>query len=334
MITMEILIIKLGAKGDIVRTLPIALALKKKYPDSKISWLTKESNKEFVKNSPHVDSVFVLPYEEDKPFDLLYNFDIDEEATLLANKIQADKKYGFFSQDGFAAAFNMGAEYYLNTLFDDETKKTNKKTYQEMMFMAAELPYNKEFHPITLKEKDREYAEEFVRKNNLKTENLIGIHVGSSPRWPSKFWPIEKIQEFVLKSREKGYEVLLFAGPDDIDKRKKIVSDLQKNQVKVYLNNPGNTDIEFAALVNLCEFLVCGDTFALHVSLALSKKTIALFFCTSPDEVEGYGTLKKIVSPLLYNFFPEKQDAYSEELVNSISAEEVLKAIKSFDKNG
>ncbi len=330
---MEILIIKLGAKGDIVRTLPIALALKKKYPDAKISWLTKSSNREFVENSPCVDSVFVLPYNDNKKFDVLYNFDIDEEATLLANKIQAGKKYGFYFEGGFAAAFNLGAEYYLNTLFDDETKKTNKKTYQEMMFMAAELPYNKEFHPIILKEKDKKYASEFIKRNSLKTEKLVGIHIGSSPRWPSKFWPVEKIKEFVLKSKENGYEILLFAGPDDIDKQKKIVYDLE-NQFKVYSNDPKNTDMEFASLVELCDFMVCGDSMALHVSLALQKPTIALFFCTSPNEVEGYGFLKKIISTKLYDFFPEKQDTYSEELVNSISAEEVLKAIKTFDKNG
>ncbi|OGJ15878.1 hypothetical protein A3K73_01800 [Candidatus Pacearchaeota archaeon RBG_13_36_9] len=350
---MEILIIKLGAKGDIVRTLPIALALKKKYPDSKISWLAKNSNKELIENSPYVDSVFVLPYvrnakgisehpkipnktqkffdEEVRKFDVLYNFDIDEEATSLADRIQAGKKYGFFSQDGFASAFNLGAEYYLNTLFDDETKKTNKKTYQEMMFMAAELPYKKEHHPIALKEEDKKYAEDFARKNNLKAENLIGIHIGSSPRWPSKFWPAGKIKEFILKAREKGYQILLFAGPDDADKQKEIVSELEQKQVQVYFNDSRNKDLEFASLVNLCKFVVCGDSFALHVSLALKKKTVALFFCTSPEEVEGYGCLKKIVSPRLPDFFPEKQDAYSEELVNSISAEEVLKAIKSFE---
>jgi len=44
--------------------------------------------------------------------------------------------------------------------------------------------------------------------------------------------------------------------------------------------------------------------------------------------------LKKLVSPLLYDFFPEKQDIYSEKLVNSISVEEVLKALASFNNNG
>ena len=80
----------------------------------------------------------------------------------------------------------------------------------------------------------------------------------------------------------------------------------------------------------MCSVLVCSDSYALHVALALSKKVVGLFFCTSPWEVEGYGLLKKVVSPKLSEFFPERSDKYNEGLVKSISAEEVLKAIESF----
>ncbi|MEK6824550.1 MAG: hypothetical protein AABY02_01730, partial [Nanoarchaeota archaeon] len=59
-------------------------------------------------------------------------------------------------------------------------------------------------------------------------------------------------------------------------------------------------------------------------ALGLGKKTIALFFCTSPHEVEGYGLLHKIISPYLYDYFPERSNEYSERLVKSISAEQVL----------
>lgn len=328
---MKILIIKLGAKGDIVRTLPIALALKKKYHDCEISWLTKKQNSELVKNSPYIDKVLVLPYDSKEKFDVMYSFDIETRATELANKINADKKLGFYNESGFVSAFNLGAEYYLSTLFDDEIKRTNKKTYQEMMFMAAELEYNKEFHPLILKKEQKQYAEKFAEENNLDNKKLIGIHIGSSPRWPSKSWHHEKIKEFILKVREKGYEITIFSGPDDSEKRKEVLDGLDFN---VAVNDPDNTDLEFASLVDLCEFIVCGDTFTLHVALALKKKTIALFFCTSPDEIESYGFLKKITSPLLYDFFPEKSDQYSEELVNSIQVEEVLKAIKSWEENG
>ncbi len=329
---MKILIIKLGAKGDVVRTLPILLALKEKYPDSKISWITKPLSKEILENSPYIDKILTFPSEINEKFDILYNFDIEEEATKLAGSVEADKKYGFYYDEGYASAFNLSSEYYLNTLFDDETKKTNKKTYQEMMFEVAELPYKKQHPPFYLTEEDKNYAESFIKKNNLNKEKLVGLHIGASPRWPSKAWSDNKIKEFIIEASKKGYEILLFAGPDEPSKPQKFTKEVANT--KIYTNDPANSDRQFASLVNLCNAMVCSDSFSLHISLALKKPTIGLFFCTSPNEVEGYGLLKKLVSPLLYDFFPEKQDIYSEKLVNSISVEEVLKALASFNNNG
>ena len=63
------------------------------------------------------------------------------------------------------------------------------------------------------------------------------------------------------------------------------------------------------------------------LKLALKKFTIGLFFCTPPNEVEGYGLLVKLVAPKLYEFFPEKMDQYDESLVKSITPSQVLHAI-------
>ena len=123
----KILVIKLGAKGDVIRTLPIAKALKEKHPDSILTWVTKENIKGILSTSQHIDKLLTLPYETEEEFDTLYNFDIEKEATDLAKKIKAKNKFGFYSEEGFATAFNLGSEYYLNTLFDDELKKTNKR---------------------------------------------------------------------------------------------------------------------------------------------------------------------------------------------------------------
>ncbi len=331
---MKILIIKIGAKGDVVRTLPILLAIKEKYPDSEISWVTKPDSQELLKVIPEINRVILIPCNTNEKFDILYNFDTEGEATKLAKEASAGKKYGFYEENGYPAAFNLSAEYYLNTMFDDELKKTNKKTYQEMMFEAAELPWKRQHYFLILSEDNMKYAEKFAKENKINAEKLIGIHIGAGKRWPSKAWHKNKIIEFIKKAKEKDYEILLFSGPDEKDKHEEIFNKLKKESINIYKNNPQNSDLEFASLINLCKVIVCPDSFALHISLTLKKPTIALFFCNSPDEVEGYGLLKKIVSPLLYNFFPEKQDQFSEELVNSIPTEEVLKAIKSFEDDG
>ncbi|MBI2043078.1 glycosyltransferase family 9 protein [Candidatus Pacearchaeota archaeon] len=319
---MKICIIKLGAFGDVVRTLPILIGIKEKYPDSEISWITKKESSEIINSSPYVRKIYTLPDDITEFFDILYNFDIDDEATSLAKKLQAGQKYGFYSDNGFVLAFNIGAEYYLNTLFDDETKKTNKKTYQEMMFMTAELSYKKQHHPVFLSDKDVKYAKIFFRENQINPEKIIGIHLGASPRWPSKVWHKENLKEFVKKAMSNDFEIILFGGPNEI----KEIEELRK-ETGIKTNNPNNSIMEFASLVDRCNFMVCSDSFSLHISLALKKPTIGLFFCTSPNEVESYEFLKKIVSPMLYNFFPEKMDEYDEELVKSISADEVLDMI-------
>ena len=324
---MKIVIIKLGALGDVARTLPVLPAIKEKYPNSEVYWITKQNALGIFEANPYVKEVFALPFHTGERFDILYNFDIDKEATKLAGEIKADKKYGFYSDGDYPAAFNTGAEYYLNTLFDDDLKKSNRKTYQEMMFSAAELPWKKQFCPIYLSEKDKRYAADFIKDNNLNTENLIGIHIGSSPRWPSKAWHESELKKFIIKAKEKGYEILLFGGPDERERHERILREMQAKGIRIYANNPKNTLKEFSALVSICKKIICSDSLALHISLSLKKPVIGLFFCTSPDEIEGYGILKKIVSPMLEQFFPERMDEYSEELTKSISAEEVLKSL-------
>jgi heptosyltransferase-2 len=328
----KIVIIKLGADGDVLRTLPLAKAIKKKHMGAQLIWITKGDIKSLIEGNQFIDRLFVVPFDSGEEFEAVYNFDTSPEATELAMKLKSEKKYGFCFDSGYPTAFNKGAEYYLNTMFDDELKIKNKKTYQEMMFEVAEIPYEKERYEIVLTEKDIKYAEDFARKNNLSNKKVIGIHMGASSRWPSKAWSEKQIRALIILLKKDGYEILLFGGPNEAERHAKFADELASGGIKICQNNPENTKREFAALISLCDFVICSDSFALHLALGLGKKTIALFFVTSPDEVEGYGLLTKIVSPKLYEFFPEKSDQFNEELVDSIKAGEVIDVIKAQEK--
>ncbi|MCX7610459.1 MAG: lipopolysaccharide heptosyltransferase family protein, partial [Ignavibacterium sp.] len=56
-ITFKILIIKLDAVGDVLRTTSILPGLKEKYPQGHITWLTRENAKEIFYNNNFVDRV-------------------------------------------------------------------------------------------------------------------------------------------------------------------------------------------------------------------------------------------------------------------------------------
>ena len=55
----RILLIKLGALGDVVRSTCRVEGLKEKYPDSQLTWLVEKDSKVFIDNNPFIDNIMV-----------------------------------------------------------------------------------------------------------------------------------------------------------------------------------------------------------------------------------------------------------------------------------
>ena len=330
-VSKRILIIKLGAMGDVIRTTPLLKNIRKKYKNSQITWLINKEGADLIRNEYvdriliyNPDSILRLQFEE---FDVLFSLEIDTPGSAVANLIKAKDKYGYYlDKDGHPNYFNEKARFYLERVFSNFVNRHNKKTYQEMMSDICELKYSEEECILNFNDS---HGKDFLRRNHLGTsDKFVGIHMGSAPRWPSKVWNKNKLIELIKKMKEN---VILFAGPNEAKEQKELVEELNRSGVKVYVNDPNNTVREFISLVNLCDTMLVNDSFALHVAVALKKKVVALFFCTPPWEIEDYGRVKKIVSPLLDKYF--YTDEYAEELVDSISVDEVYETLKTFLNN-
>ena len=57
---MKILIVKLGAVGDVVHTLPSLRSLRKAFPDAFIAWVVEEKSKDVIIGNPDLDEVIVF----------------------------------------------------------------------------------------------------------------------------------------------------------------------------------------------------------------------------------------------------------------------------------
>ncbi len=311
----KILIIKLGAMGDVLRTTPLLKALKKRYENSHITWLVNKESKDFL-NSSRIDKVLEYNLENvlrlmKEEFDVLISLEIDVPGTAIAGFIKANEKYGYhLNKDGHTDTFNEAADYYLERALSDKINKSNRKSYQEMMFEVAELDYNKEDYDFKFKPQEGEY---------------VLINIGSDIRWPSKQWDPKNIIELAKKLNDN---IIITGGPKEKELQPKIVNELNKKGIKVLANNCDNTLKEFIDVVNKAKLVITGDTMTLHLAAALKKPTVALFFCTPDWEVECYDRIKKITSLLLQKYW--YTDEYSEELVNSISVEQVYEKIKEF----
>lgn len=69
----RILIVKLSAVGDVIHTIPLLNALRRRYPDARIDWLLKPSLAELVQHHPNVSTTYV--YGENHTEAPRYNWD-------------------------------------------------------------------------------------------------------------------------------------------------------------------------------------------------------------------------------------------------------------------
>ena len=63
---MDILIIKLGAIGDVIRTTAILHGLKVKYKNYIIDWVTKKECFDILKNNSLINYIYLIDKDENK----------------------------------------------------------------------------------------------------------------------------------------------------------------------------------------------------------------------------------------------------------------------------
>src|SRR3972149_6486154 len=134
----RILIIKLGATGDVLRTTPILKPLKEKYKPSHITWVVDEGPAEILKGNLLIDRLLVLNTETAlrlsvEQFDIIISFDKAYGAVALAESVKGKEKYGYgFCQYGTLYPVYEECNYNLMLgLSDDLTRGRCPQDYQE-----------------------------------------------------------------------------------------------------------------------------------------------------------------------------------------------------------
>ena len=328
----KILIIKLDAVGDVLRTTSILKPLKNKYTDSYITWCTRQNSGELFKDNPLVDEVITV--EEDALFrsigegyDIVINLDTSKISSAIASNASAKEKYGFvLNKKGYVEATSTLANQWLEMSAFDDVKKANSKSYQQIMYeiLNLDLPIEPPIIHITDKDRAKIAAKDFV-KNIASLKPVIALNVGVGTKWPSKGWPIKRWQELIEKLGSVKYNLLLLGGPEEVE----IVNQLKKVYKCLIDTECDNSLLEFAAIVNLCDLVITADTLALHVATALQKKIIALFGPTSENEIELYGKGIKLSSQEGCRCYYKKYCSEEISCMEMITSEIVLEAIDS-----
>ena len=96
----RIIIVKLDAVGDVLRTTSILPSLKEKYPESNITWITKERSYDVLKDNDMIDEIYFTSDELDHvyndTFDIAINLDSGADSSEIMNRLNAVQSYGYY----------------------------------------------------------------------------------------------------------------------------------------------------------------------------------------------------------------------------------------------
>ncbi len=335
----KILIIKLDAIGDVLRTTSILQGLKEKYPSSHLTWITRKDSLELFIGNSFVDEVYTLESNETNYFlstekyNLVLNLDPSPVSSAICSSVHGDEKLGFgLNENGKVYLLNSEAiEWFEMGAFDD-LKKKNTQTYQSIIAKISRIDSKRQDIILQLSDKEIEFAEQFRNRLKLNPRSkIIGMNTGASPRWQYKQWTYEGFENLIKKILdETNFYVFLYGGHYEKERNQRL-SLIDYN--RVINTGTDNTLRHFFALLNLCDLLVTGDTLALHAATALNKKVVALFGPTSSAEIETYGRIQKITSDLdclvcykmTCDFKPNCMNSISHNLVFN----EIIKALQT-----
>ncbi len=280
---MKILIIRLGAVGDVIRTIPVLSYLHKKLKNPEIHWIVEDRAGNLLENHPLLKKVFIIPRKKYyKIFKILKdirkeNFDIvlDFHGLLKSGLIS------FFSNCNVRIGFSKKNSKEFNWIFNnfhcedlpEKITRIEKNFYLLKVFLDnVKIPDKLELN-LNIENAKIEKIENFLKKLSFKKFIVINPFVSKAGRykeWPYKYFG--KLIKIINKSGEIAF--IITWGPDEYDKAKKIYDIAKANNVFL----APKTDMkELAVLFSKIDAVVTCDTGPMHLASLLNVPVFAIF---------------------------------------------------------
>lgn len=337
----KILIINLDAMGDVLMSTAQLPGLKRKFPDSTIYWITLKNAVGLLKHNPLIDKVFPYDFESisvlnELKFDYVMNVDKSQRSGALAMSIKADKKIGFgVNGDGKIIPLNEGAYYNYRLGMDDNLKfRINNRKGQDYLSETFENDYKNDEYVFKFSDDELLFTADYKNEVGLTDKDeIIGFNTGCSELFPNKKMTLEQhevlIERFLSYNR---FKIVLLGGPEDTE-RNNYLEETFRGKI---ISTPTTMGVrKGACFENIPQLIITGDTFGMHLAIALKKYVIAWFGLSCWTEIELYNR-GVILYPAGLDCAPcwKKECPYNLECIQMIDLERIEnETLKYFDSH-
>ena len=335
---MKILIVKLGAVGDVVHTLPALHSLRKSFPHAFIAWAVERKSMDVIIGNPDLDEVIIF---ERKEFQRVFKTDgLFVAYRFFAAFAAKLKEYNFDLAIDFQTLFRSGIITLssgakkrigfdkwreLNRLFTNyRVKAVNRHTVDKYLELVAAAGGRGDGSPVKIvySPEDASYIDSFLREKELANRPWVAINPGAS--WTSKLWPVERFAALCDILEDSGIPVVVIWGPGEEQLVEGIVgAACSKPNVA-----PPTSIKQLACLLERSSLYVGGDTGPMHMAAVMGTTVVGIFGPSDPERNGPYGDGHMILQADIDCIKCWKKSCSSMECMNNVSAEDVADAIR------
>ncbi len=337
----KILIISLDAMGNVLDNTALLPAIKRKFPVSTVFWITLDNAEKILLNNRYIDRVFVWSDEHrmilrGMKFDVLMNADKTDYACAFANELKATTKLGFLlNEDGKIIPANEGAMYNYRMGNDDELKfRKNQRTALDIMHETFGLENRRDEYTFALTDDELRFVGEYKSQVSFDPgKTYVGFNTGCANLFPNKKMTIEQHVKLInAMAHDERLVPVLLGGREDTERNNQIFSLLGPTVQKNVIATPTTMGLrKGACFVDTCDVVITGDSFGMHLAIALKKYVIAWFGLSCWSEIELFDRGEKLI-PHGLECAPcwKKVCPYHLECIDMIDLDRITTLVKKF----
>ena len=307
----EIAIVMLSALGDAVHVLPVVSALKRSWPQTRITWVIQPVPQQLAAHHPAVDE-FVLFHRRrgmqawrsyaalrqtlaGRRFDVVLNLQVYMKAGLITALMPADVRIGF----------DRARARDLNWLFTTHRIPPRSLAHVQDAYFEFLEYIGVEAHPaewnITFTAAERTAQRAFFE---TLRQPVCAVVVGTSK--PAKNWMPERYSRVIdALHADHGVTCMLVGGPSAIERQ--AAAAIEAACTAPVCNALGDDVRRMMWLLDGADFAISPDTGPLHIARALETPVVGLYGYTNPKR---YGPYRRYEDLVVDGYAREPGEAY------------------------
>lgn len=280
---MKILVVSLAGIGDTLIATPFIRELRANYPGATIDALVMwPGAKDLLAHNPDINRVFQKNLMKCGKLEAVrFLWSLRRERYQLSINTHPQSRIHYRVAAWLTGAqVRISHEYECFTWFDrwlvtgtlpqDYTRHSIENNFEILSMIGAQRKVASPAMQFSLEPADEQFAADFLVKNKLTGQKILGIHVGSggTKNLPLKRWPLKNYAGLArqLNQQRPDVRILLFGGPEEAGDHRVVLA--QANP-QLTLEAGTKNLRETAALMKRCSAFLSVDTALMHIAAAM-----------------------------------------------------------------